>query len=643
MTMAVSALFVVLWLYLKVVSGASEEQEDLEEKFCEEITLPMCKGIGYNFTSMPNTFNHDRQGEAGLEVNQFWPLVQINCSPSLRFFLCSMYIPICLNNYRRPLPPCRALCERARSGCAPLMQQFGFDWPDRLRCDLLPEADGSKVACMDNTTKETTSPPLTSPPLSSPPFSSPPLSSPPLSSPPLSSPPLSTSTPSPTLPPSSVPSRIAELTPCEDLPCKCKEPMVDMSSERRDSRGLASRIRSLAGSIPTDCAMSCRSPFFGSDEQAFVALWIGLWATLCFTSCLATVLTFLIDPTRFQYPERPIVFISLCYLFVSLGYIARLLAGHEAVACDQNLRTVYYAATGPALCTVVFFLIYFFGMAAAVWWVVLSLVWFLAAGLKWGSEAIVGYSHYFHLVAWFVPSVKVVIVLALSAIDGDPLAGICYVGNQDTQALRGFVLIPLALYLLVGFTFLMAGFVSLVRIRSAIKQGGRKTDKLERLMLRLGAVALLYTVPAAATLVCHLYEQHYREAWQRTWNCAGECTSEDEQALRPRPAFAIFMIKYLAALLAGLASTAWLCSAKTVDAWKTFCTRCFWSRKETLASGGLAPQGVLALRPTQAHPGSEQHLGRLCREGPDTNAAHCASLLGHAPARTSKHVSRTIV
>uniref|UniRef100_A0A8C4QNZ0 Frizzled class receptor 8a n=1 Tax=Eptatretus burgeri TaxID=7764 RepID=A0A8C4QNZ0_EPTBU len=484
-----------------VTNGASEEPEDLEERLCEEISLPMCKGIGYNFTSMPNNFNHDRQEEAGLEVNQFWPLVQINCSPSLRFFLCSMYIPICLSNYRQPLLPCRALCERARSGCAPLMHQYGFNWPDQLRCDQLPEADGSKIVCMDNTTKESTTPATTAP------------------------------------------SRPVVLTPCEDLPCKCKEPMVDMSGERHDLRGLASRIRSLAGSIPTDCAMSCQSPFFSSDEQAFVALWIGLWASLCFTSCLATVLTFLIDSARFQYPER----------------------------------TVYYAATGPALCTVVFFLIYFFGMAAAVWWVVLSLVWFLAAGLKWSSEAIAGYSHYFHLVAWFVPSVKVVIVLALSAIDGDPLSGICYVGNQDTQALRGFVLIPLALYLLLGFTFLMAGFVSLVRIRSAIKQGGRKTDKLERLMLRLGAVALLYTVPAAATLVCHLYEQHYREAWQRTWNCAGECTPEDEQALRPRPAFAIFMIKYLAALVAGLASTAWLCSAKTIEAWKIFCTRCFWS------------------------------------------------------------------
>ncbi|KAE8740294.1 frizzled-2a, partial [Frankliniella occidentalis] len=28
---------------------------------CEEITMPMCRGIGYNLTSMPNEFNHDTQ------------------------------------------------------------------------------------------------------------------------------------------------------------------------------------------------------------------------------------------------------------------------------------------------------------------------------------------------------------------------------------------------------------------------------------------------------------------------------------------------------------------------------------------------------------------------------------------------------
>lgn len=42
---------------------------------CEEIKIAMCRGIGYNLTSFPNEMNHDTQEEAGLEANQFFPLV----------------------------------------------------------------------------------------------------------------------------------------------------------------------------------------------------------------------------------------------------------------------------------------------------------------------------------------------------------------------------------------------------------------------------------------------------------------------------------------------------------------------------------------------------------------------------------------
>lgn len=102
--------------FVSIASAISGDQK------CQEVTIPMCKSIGYNLTYMPNQFNHDTQEEAGLEVHQFWPLVEIQCSPDLRFFLCSMYAPICMENYKKHLPACRSVCERARDGCAPLMR-----------------------------------------------------------------------------------------------------------------------------------------------------------------------------------------------------------------------------------------------------------------------------------------------------------------------------------------------------------------------------------------------------------------------------------------------------------------------------------------------------------------------------------------
>lgn len=67
-----------------------------------------------------------------------------------------MYAPICIEDYHRPLPACRSVCERARSGCAPLMQQYGFQWPDRMACEKLPVHGDPDNLCMemDNRYKE---------------------------------------------------------------------------------------------------------------------------------------------------------------------------------------------------------------------------------------------------------------------------------------------------------------------------------------------------------------------------------------------------------------------------------------------------------------------------------------------------------
>lgn len=48
-------------------------------------------------------------------VHQFWPLVEINCSDDLKFFLCSMYAPICIEEYPGHIPSCKSVCERAVS------------------------------------------------------------------------------------------------------------------------------------------------------------------------------------------------------------------------------------------------------------------------------------------------------------------------------------------------------------------------------------------------------------------------------------------------------------------------------------------------------------------------------------------------
>lgn len=74
------------------------------------------------------------------------------------------------------------------------------------------------------------------------------------------------------------------------------------------------------------------------------------------------VLTFLIDPSRFRYPERAIVFLAVCYLVVGCAFVAGLGAG-DSVACREpfapppRLRGLQMVSTITQVCVaaVVFF------------------------------------------------------------------------------------------------------------------------------------------------------------------------------------------------------------------------------------------------------------------------------------------------
>jgi frizzled protein 5/8 len=320
-----------------------------------------------------------------------------------------------------------------------------------------------------------------------------------------------------------------------------------------------------------------------------------------------TLTTFLIDTKRFKYPERPIVFLSACYLMVSIGYLTRVFLGHEEVACDD--RSIKYSTAGPNSCTLIFLLIYFFGMASSIWWVVLSFTWFLAAGLKWGNEAITKHSQYLHLAAWLIPTIQSLAVIHLGAVDADPVSGICYVGNLSSDNLRTFVLAPLFVYLVIGTTFLMAGFVSLFRIRSVIKQqggigAGTKADKLEKLMIRIGIFSVLYTVPATIVIGCYLYETSFSD----DWNTGLTCPCLIGVGLRQKPIYALLMLKYFMALAVGITSGVWIWSGKTVESWRRLWKRIFGPPDQTGANQALIKQKTDRLMTRPYVPGANDDV-----------------------------------
>ncbi|XP_069841291.1 secreted frizzled-related protein 3 [Dendropsophus ebraccatus] len=125
-------IFLGLLITLPRAQGAS----------CEPVRIPMCKSMPWNMTKMPNHLHHSTQANAILAIEQFEGLLATECSQDLLFFLCAMYAPICTIDFQHePIKPCKSVCERARTGCEPILIKYRHTWPESLACEELPVYD----------------------------------------------------------------------------------------------------------------------------------------------------------------------------------------------------------------------------------------------------------------------------------------------------------------------------------------------------------------------------------------------------------------------------------------------------------------------------------------------------------------------
>eukprot|EP00795_Rhopilema_esculentum_P011344 gene11344-21534_t len=106
---------------------------------CQLVKVSRCADFNYNYTLYPNLLMHQRQDDAESDLRQYDLLVQSECSPHLRFFLCVLFVPVC-TVLNKPLPPCRYLCEQVRAGCETLLNRYGFQWPEQFYCSRFPRS-----------------------------------------------------------------------------------------------------------------------------------------------------------------------------------------------------------------------------------------------------------------------------------------------------------------------------------------------------------------------------------------------------------------------------------------------------------------------------------------------------------------------
>lgn len=320
--------------------------------------------------------------------------------------------------------------------------------------------------------------------------------------------------------------------------------------------------------VSNETSDACPAPensYFGQAEREFATGWLAFWATFCFLSTLVTFLTFLLDPSRFHYPWRPVIYLALAFNIHTIGYFFSLILGRTLVTCPRNkFITISIAWDWSHIpCLLVFGLLYYSMVAAFLWWLILSFSWFLTSVFKWSNESVGRLALFFHIIAWVLPLLMTISLMAARVVSGDELTATCFIVRDETDssflALLIGVIIPLAIFLVTGVVFLVVGFISILKIHSFMRHGGKEKESmiLEKLMIRIGVFVSVYIIPAAVVIGCFIYELQSRPTWMAVGTCS-DCA---------RPNTAIFMVRICMFLIIGVLTGIWIWSKKTLQSW----------------------------------------------------------------------------
>ncbi|KAB0793095.1 hypothetical protein PPYR_12715 [Photinus pyralis] len=458
---------------------------------CEPIRVELCTNLGYNATGMPNLGGNELQQDAEYTLKTFSPLIQYGCSSQLKLFLCSVYVPLCTEKVLNPIGPCRSLCENVRSRCYPVLEGFGFPWPDALNCSRFPEENNHEHMCMEGPKDA------------------------------------SVAITSPILP--------------DAVNFECPPQHV--------------KSNTLGTCVPT-----CEGDFlFDSAEKKLAEVWIIVWPITCFVCSLGGVITLAIGGGRVR--ARPLIFLALCYFFMSVGLILRIITGRASnQACQTETISSDYRQQvddlGNPNCAFVFLFVYYFGMAADLWWVCLCGWWVAKSGLLWPQEKLRNLRSFFHVAAWGLPASQTVAALVRRDVDADELTGTCYVGNKESTTLLALVLVPQALYVSIGFILLSIGCLLVLCKSTTTTSNGTNARSSDADLL--GILCVLYFLPTACVFITVCYEYSNREKWQLD---------------QDKPILWVFLLRYLMKLFPGISAIFWMWSFKTRGAWKTIFRR----------------------------------------------------------------------
>lgn len=347
------------------------------------------------------------------------------------------------------------------------------------------------------------------------------------------------------------------------------------------------------------CGVQCKDPHFTDYEHDQIHKLVSWGASVCLVLNLFTIATYWLDwEISKKFPAVVLLYISICYSLVCLGWLMQFLIDRDMIVCKPDGTLRQSEPSGNAmLCNIVFFLVYYFIIAAMNWFVIFNyalyqmifkaigncLIFFTntffkqiliyAGKLQEKSKK----TSHFHLIAWSIPSILWITIMGLGEVDGDSVTGICFVGHVN-HVMRGiFLLVPVFLTLVVGGFFLAKGtcLMTKQKILSRYTVEPDKRKKLQRAIVRMLVCNFLIFVFIVITFLCHFIEFTNSTKWDSSLReyiiCLISSTYTDSPMtckMNHRPSVSYAQLHLLVFFGSGIVMCSWIWTKSTIDSWK---------------------------------------------------------------------------
>ncbi|VDN05151.1 unnamed protein product [Thelazia callipaeda] len=354
------------------------------------------------FKRFPNLIGDESESDAANGFGTFDPLIKIRCSSQLKFFLCSIYFPMCTDKVPIAIGPCRPLCERVQMKCEPLLKEFGFPWPVSMNCSKFPLENNHDAMCMKGPASE------------------------------------------------------------EDGLLALGEPESDVTELATTTSNQCIQSITVYMNRTGQCVPLCHSAagYTKNDrEAANTALFImSLLCTALTSVCLLTFCTR--KHCLVALPELSLLFCSVSFAISAIVYLFSLLY-RDQISCVEYNSKLISVTTGVqhVPCTTVAIMLYYFGTTGRLWWFVLCCTWNKHTQRhQQKSDSLLRT----HVLAWGVPLGAVILALIAQSVRADPLSGICLVGGGNRIIEAVFVSLRELILLLCSLVPLFFGCLALI-------------------------------------------------------------------------------------------------------------------------------------------------------------------------------------